>query len=114
MLLILKLSKNGFERSPKELYKGTLSRIITNIHLWNGPISKIFFIYTKSDQQRILAWQENVQEALRAVPIADIHPQISLEVLFTRVSSLYYWQGSLFFFLLSIYIYVLLNSRLHV
>lgn len=40
--------QSGFERSPQELYKETLSRIITNIHFGNGPISNIF--YTKSDQ----------------------------------------------------------------
>lgn len=52
-----KAQQNGFERSPKELYKETLSRIITNIHLWNGPISKIFlYIYkTRSTKNPCLA-----------------------------------------------------------
>lgn len=73
----------ALRRSPKELYKETLSRIITNIHLWNGPISKIFlYIY--------------IQNQINKESLLGIYPQISLEDLFTRASSLYYWRGSPF------------------
>lgn len=94
-----KAQQNGFERSPKELYKETLSRIITNIHLWNGPISKIFFIY--------------IQNQINKESLLGIYPQISLEDLFTRTSSLYYWRGSPFLCLVFIVMF-LLHSRLHV